>query len=81
MSDNTNNPENQDLQDQIRIFKATNKTSEKAPDYWGAFNIGETEYKVALWNSTSKTGTQYLNGKVELNNDVKAQETIEFIKS
>ena len=65
MSDNTNNPENTEIQDRIRIFKANNKTKETSPDYWGKFNIGEKEYNVSLWNSMSKTGTNYLNGKVE----------------
>ena len=81
MSDNPNNPESTEVQDRIRVFKATNKTKETAPDYWGIFNIGEQEYKVSLWNSISKTGTNYLNGKVELGDLVKPEATNKSVEA
>tara|TARA_R100001224_G_C3898141_1_gene107505 strand:+ start:209 stop:448 length:240 start_codon:yes stop_codon:yes gene_type:complete len=71
--DNPN--ETQVQKDRIRVFKSTNKKTENHPDYWGRFNIGEQEFDVALWNSTSKSGTSYLSGEVQPSRESEAGES------
>lgn len=63
MSNENSTPQNED---RIRVFKSTNKKTDKSPDFWGKLNIGEVEYDVAMWNNTSKTGTSYLSGFVRI---------------
>ena len=64
MSKNENStPKNEN---QIRLFKSSSKKSDKSPDFWGKLNIGEVEYEIAMWNNVSKTGTQYISGFVNL---------------
>lgn len=41
------------------IFKNTNKTSEKHPDYKGKVNVNGKEMEVALWVKQGKAGSYF----------------------
>lgn len=49
----------------IVIYKATNKTNENQPDYWGKAMINGVEMKYSGWINESKNGTKYINGKLQ----------------
>jgi len=47
------------------LFKQTEKTNEKAPDYKGNFNYKGNEFKIAGWIKMSKTGNPFLSISVD----------------
>lgn len=47
------------------LFKQTDKTNEKAPDYKGNFNYKGSEFKIAGWIKMSKTGNPFLSISVD----------------
>jgi uncharacterized protein (DUF736 family) len=47
------------------LFKQTDKTNDKAPDYKGSFNYKGAEFKIAGWIKMSKTGNPFLSISVD----------------
>jgi uncharacterized protein (DUF736 family) len=47
------------------LFKQTEKTNEKAPDYKGSFNYKGNEFKIAGWIKMSKSGNPFLSISVD----------------
>jgi hypothetical protein len=43
------------------LFKASEKRSEKSPDYTGKVVIGGTTYRLSGWKKTTKDGSPYLS--------------------
>jgi hypothetical protein len=43
------------------LFRNSDKTEEKHPDYRGTINVDGTEYWVSSWIKTSKKGTKYMS--------------------
>lgn len=50
----------------ISVFKNTDKTADKHPDFNGSFTLNGTTVKFALWNNVSKkNGLKYLAGNLD----------------
>jgi len=47
------------------LFKQTDKTNEKAPDYKGSFNYKGNEFKIAAWVKISKAGNSFISISVD----------------
>ena len=47
------------------LFKQTDKTNDKAPDYKGSFNYKGAEFKIAGWVKMSKSGNPFLSISVD----------------
>lgn len=47
------------------LFKQTDKTNDKAPDYKGSFNYKGSEFKIAGWIKMSKAGNPFLSISVD----------------
>jgi len=47
------------------LFKQTDKTNDKAPDYKGSFNYKGAEFKIAGWIKMSKAGSPFLSISVD----------------
>ena len=47
------------------LFKQTDKTNEKAPDYKGSFNYKGNEFKIAAWVKISQAGNSFISISVD----------------
>ena len=48
------------------LFYETDKKTEKSPEYTGTFtDINGKEWRIAAWERTSKSGKNFLSGKVD----------------
>lgn len=47
------------------LFKQTDKTNDKAPDYKGSFNYKGSDFKIAGWIKMSKSGNPFLSISVD----------------
>lgn len=43
------------------LFKNSQKKTEKHPDYQGTINVEGTDYRLAAWLKTSKSGDRYMS--------------------
>ena len=50
----------------LAIFKNDYKTKETHPDFKGKVEIDGKEYQYSGWNSLSKNGLPYINGKLSV---------------
>jgi len=62
-----------DNTDRGALFKNTDKTSDKQPDYRGNLNVGGIEFRLSGWRKVSKNGLHYLSLSIQPKNSDAAQ--------